>query len=205
MAISVHCDPNWCLDSGVSTELCTSYTQLFTGGVCQEMNGVYRSTVYEIRPAKSVSSLTKLTNGFATMTSSLANIKTGLVSRATAAVVTVTHGGAKEEEHRGYSDDNEEATAALIGAVANEAKEQKDADQVEKDNDVEEVEEIVEDEKEAMVKNVLQMMKTLEELEKKVENVKEGNMRMKVENEAINNYIVNMMANTEVFQDSNIG
>ena len=167
------------------------------------MNGVYRSTVYEIRPAKSVSSLTKLTNGFATMTSSLANIKTGLVSRATAAVVTVTHGGAKEEEHRGYSDDNEEATAALIGAVAHEAKEP--TDQVEKDNDVEEVEEIVEDEKEAMVKNVLQMMKTLEELEKKVENVKEGNMRMKVENEAINNYIVNMMANTEVFQDSNIG
>ena len=200
MVISVPCDP-WCLVS--PTELCTSYTQLFTGGVCQEMNGVYRSTVYEIRPAKSVSSLTKLTNGFATMTSSLANIKTGLVSRATAAVVTVTHGGAKEEEHRGYSDDNEEATAALIGAVAHKAKEP--TDQVEKDNDVEEVEEIVEDEKEAMVKNVLQMMKTLEELEKKVENVKEGNMRMKVENEAINNYIVNMMANTEVFQDSNIG
>ena len=71
--------------------------------------------------------------------------------------------------------------------------------------DVEDKEEEVLDEKAELIKKILEMSRTLDDITNKIADVKKDTIRLKQENEVINEYVANLMEQSKTFEPTDLG
>ena len=61
------------------------------------------------------------------------------------------------------------------------------------------------DEKAELIKNILEMSRTLDDITNKIADVKKDTIRLKQENEVINEYVANLMEQSKTFEPTDLG
>ena len=61
------------------------------------------------------------------------------------------------------------------------------------------------DEKAQLIKAILEMSKTLDDISNKIADVKKDTIRLKHENEVINEYVANLMVQSKTFEPTDLG
>lgn len=57
-------------------------------------------------------------------------------------------------------------------------------------------------EKEALISGIIELQSTLQDLSQRVNSVKEENLRLKTENQVLNQYIENLMVTSGIFKST---